>query len=83
MPLEGQGWAGRGAGLGTWPGAASRARDPPRAGEGLGWGGAANLGGQRDRPAVGAIDRLQGRVGCARGRGCGNAESGNAGMWSG
>lgn len=55
--LEGPGWAGRGAGPGTWPGAASRARDPPRAEEGPGWGGAANLGGQRDRPAV---ERLTG-----------------------
>lgn len=49
-PAEGR---GRARGLGP----ASRTRDPPRAGEGLRWGGAANQGGQRDRLAV---ERLTG-----------------------
>ncbi|XP_052046221.1 guanine nucleotide exchange factor for Rab-3A isoform X2 [Apodemus sylvaticus] len=83
---EGQGWAGRGAGPGTWPGA------PPlghvtRPGHGKGSGGAEPANPRRPAGPTGggAIDRRQGsswgpsRVGGARGRGCG----GDAGMWNG
>lgn len=55
-PAEGR---GRARGLGP----ASRTRDPPRAGEGLGWGGAANPWRPAGQTGGGAIDRQQGSSG--------------------
>lgn len=55
-PAEGR---GRARGLGP----ASRTRDPPRAGEGLRWGGAANPRRPAGQTGGGAIDRRQGSSG--------------------